>query len=80
MKIETKFNIGDNVYTILDNNIVCHPVTSIQYMSGEVAYTLLIRESETLMDKNKYATFSESSCFKSIDDLADYYKAKFIKS
>ena len=47
MKIETKFNKGDKVWTIENNQIVQFPIQDVQYKYGAVSYELQTHKSQT---------------------------------
>ncbi|WP_286747847.1 hypothetical protein [Roseivirga sp. UBA1976] len=77
MKIETKFNKGDKVWTIENNQIVQFPIQDVQYKYGAVSYELQTHKSQTIgLDKDRSIIRNEKECFGSIQDLADYFISK----
>jgi hypothetical protein len=76
MTIDTKFNIKDVAFFIEGNEIVSFPVYGIEYKRGSVVYSFMKRKSQTLMDNDSILYIEEKSCFRSIDELADFYKSK----
>lgn len=59
MKVETKFNVGDNVYTMYSNRIALFVVESIQVYIGKgdtypsIKYTLSYFDEKTNKDENE---------------------------
>tara|TARA_Y100000588_G_C14170700_1_gene889022 strand:+ start:459 stop:704 length:246 start_codon:yes stop_codon:yes gene_type:complete len=77
MKIETKFNKGDKVWTIENDEIVQFPVQDVQYKYGSVSYELETYKSQTIgLDKDRSIMRNEEECFGSIQDLADHFISK----
>lgn len=79
MTITTKFDKGEKAFIIDENRIVCLPVVSISYNSGTVSYSFRAREALTSLDSDKVIHRDEPHCFKSIDELADFYKVALSK-
>ena len=76
MIIETKFDKGDVVFVIEDDDIISLPVMKVSYEDGVVLYSFLKRKSTTLMDRDIIIHRAQKNCFKSIDELATFYKNK----
>ena len=74
MTITTKFDKGEKAFIIDEDKIVCLPVVSISYNSGTVSYSFKAREALTLLNSDKVIHRDEPHCFKSIDELANYYR------
>lgn len=69
MNIITKYNVGDEVFTIDNDEIVKLPVESIDVKMTKgytrIEYTLLIREGSG-MDEKKVVIRGEESCFSTL--------------
>lgn len=77
MTIQTKYNYNDIIYFIHNNRIVRYPVKQTMYLNGIISYSVLVSESQTLMDRDKYITIDEVNAFSSIDELCNFYKQSF---
>jgi len=64
MKIETKYDVGDTVYTIIDNRIQLVKVSSLNMSSGVIIYNF-----QTVTPQRE-----EKDCFLTLDDMFNYYK------
>lgn len=73
MELESRFNEGDNVVIIYESKLVRVSVKRIAYRYGSFYYTFLLGKALTMMDKDKEIEKKESECFKTIQQLADYY-------
>ena len=78
MLIETKFDIDESVVTIDRDEIIVLTVQSLEYSSvyNSVKYTLLKYKSINFGDKDTTVVKSENECFKSLDELVEYYGSK----
>lgn len=74
MTIETKFNKGETAFIIENNDIVSFPVDGIEYKNGTITYSFIKRKALTLMDKDIVVYRDEKNCYKSIDELSNFYK------
>lgn len=75
MVITTKYNIGDKVFIIHNNEIIKVPITHVEtYNSNIITYTLLLSKALSMMDKDRIEKRSEINCFQSIEELVLYYK------
>lgn len=74
MTIETKFNQGENVFFIENNDIVSFPVDGIEYKNGTITYSFIKSKALTLMDRDNVVYKDEKNCYKSIDELSNFYK------
>jgi hypothetical protein len=74
MKIETKFNIGENAFIIDNDKIISLPINGIEYISKTITYSFRIRTASSLIDKDKIIFREEANCYKSIDELSTFYK------
>jgi hypothetical protein len=82
MTIETRFNKGETVFFIENNAIVSFPVRGIEYRGGHeviqkngtITYSFLTSKAPTSLDKDRIVYKNENECFKSIDELANFYK------
>lgn len=82
MKIETKFNVGEEVFTIENNGIQKFPVKDIQVhvtAFTKIRYALLKSRSVNFGDNDSVTTKDEEECFKSLNDMIEYYNQKIIK-
>lgn len=75
MKIETKFNVGENAVIINDNRIAIFPVHGITYTNRTIHYEFIVSKALSMMDKDKIIYRDEEDCFKSIDELVKYYES-----
>lgn len=70
MEIKTKFDCGDVVYCITDNEIDKRMIDDISYNNDKISYHFY-------MDQLKRSKIIEESlCFKSIGELVEYYVNK----
>jgi hypothetical protein len=76
MKIETKFDKGENAVIINDNKIITLQVYNISYVHNTINYSFMLSKAPTLMDNDKIIYKDEAECFKSIKELAEYYENK----
>lgn len=76
MKVETRFDKGDFVFVIDEDEIVKVPVHAVDVRNGAISYELLKKEGKLLGDKNSYITKSEENCFGTVMDLAFRYGSK----
>jgi hypothetical protein len=77
MKLESKFDINEWVFTIYEGTIIKREVRNINFVNNCFHYELLIKTAGQLLgDKPKILAFEENNIFKSIDELAAYYKQK----
>lgn len=78
MKIETKFDVDENVITIHNDSIVTLPVKSFEYNSiyKSTKYTLLKYKAVNFGDKDGVVVKSEDECFKSLKELTEFYGSK----
>ncbi|MEA5461551.1 hypothetical protein VB796_20965 [Arcicella sp. LKC2W] len=74
MTIETRFNLKEIAFFIHNNDIVSFPVYGIEYKHGRITYSFMERKSQTLMDNDSIIHIEEKRCYKSIDELAEFYK------
>ena len=75
MVINTKFNKGEKA-VIIDNDVIkTLEIIEILYDNYGVKYNLLKSKALSMMDKDIVTTRREDDCFKSIQELADFYKA-----
>lgn len=74
MKIETKFDKGETAFIIENDEIVSFPVNGILYEHGTISYSFIKSKALTLMDKDSIIYRDEKKCFKSIDELTNYYR------
>ena len=74
MTIETLFNKGDKVILIENDKITSFPVKDISYKSGTITYSFVKSKACTSMDEDTIIYRDEKNCFKSIDELANFYK------
>lgn len=72
MTIQTKFDIGDEVFLIEHNKIMKMKIHNIFY-DRKVIYQFLLHKSRTSLDKDVYITRDESTCFKTPEDLVNSY-------
>lgn len=76
MKIETRFEIDEEVILIDSNKIVILSVKDIQYTNKTVKYSFLVSSAVSLLDKDKIIYRDEDECFKSAAELIEYYNIK----
>ncbi len=77
MEIKTRFDIGDTVLIIHDNQIVSCKVNNISYYNGIVTYELLIHKSLTMMDRDITTLREEANVVKEFEELKKHIvKAK----
>jgi hypothetical protein len=69
MEIKTRFDIGDTVLIIHDNQIVSCKVNNISYYNGIVNYELLIHKSLTMMDRDITTLREEANVSKEFEEL-----------
>lgn len=82
MKIKTKFNVGESVTVIHDNEIKSFKVVGIGVIaySPEVVvvdYTLQIVAPDKWGNGGVLAKKVEEQCFRTIEKLAEYYVEKY---
>jgi len=75
MIINTKFDKGEKAVIIDNDAIKTLEIIEILYDNYGVKYNLLKSKALTMMDKDIITTRREDDCFKSIQELADFYKA-----
>ncbi len=75
MVINTKFDKGEKAVIIDNDGIKTLEIIEILYDRYGIKYNLLKSKALTMMDKNQTITRREDDCFKSIQELADFYKA-----
>jgi len=82
MKIETRFNVGDNVVTINYDRITTLQIVAIECYKTKnylnIKYTLLVSKSIDLSSKDLIVVKDERECFESIQEQADFYKTNCI--
>lgn len=76
MKIETKFEIGENVVLINYNKIITLPIKEVEYINRIIRYSFCSSKASSSMDKDIIIYRDEDECFKSIKDLGEYYENK----
>jgi len=80
MKIDTKFNVGDKVVTINYNVITTLEISAIECNKTKnyliIRYILLVSKSIDLSSKDLTVVKDERECFKSVQEIADFYKSK----
>lgn len=77
MIIETKFNKGDKVYVIHNDEIRYMPIRSITATSwGAIVYELIEAKAATSLDSDRLITRSEELCFPALQGIVDYYGKK----
>lgn len=76
MKIETKFEIGENVVLINYDKIITLPVKGIEYSNKTIQYYFSSNKAATTMDKDIIIYRDEDECFKSVKELSEYYESK----
>lgn len=82
MTIETKFNISENVFFILNNKIVSFKIMGIRaeisrnYLTIE--YSFLTSKAATSMDKDCYEYKDEKDVFKSPVDIINSFTEQSI--
>ena len=75
MIINTKFDKGEKAVIIDNDGVKTLEIIEILYDNYGVKYNLLKSKALTMMDKDIITTRREDDCFKSIQELADFYKA-----
>jgi hypothetical protein len=80
MTIQTKYNMGDSLFFIRNNEILKRKIRLINVSIGEfntsIEYEFLVEEKITMLDKDTICVRDEVSCFKTIEELTEYFKAK----
>lgn len=76
MKIQSRFDVGQSVVFIENNEIVSYPVHEIEYVCRTIRYSFLVSKAINMMDKDKRVVRDEKDCFKSVHELANHYKQK----
>lgn len=76
MTITTKFDGGQEVFVIDNNEVKKMPIVSIETRNKDVSYTLLKQKAFSMMDKDVTIVRDEENCFSTIDQLADFYKVE----
>lgn len=74
MIIQTKFEQGENAFIIYGDKIIKCAIDRISYRYKTIYYSFTVSKGATMMDKDKETEREESECFKSIDELANFYK------
>ena len=74
MIIKTKFEIGEKVVLIDNNIIITLPVKEIEYVHRTIFYLFCKSKAATMLDNDIIIQRCESECFKSVDELAEYYE------
>lgn len=75
MKIETKFDVGENAVIINNNRIITIPVHSISYTNKTIHYEFITSKALSMMDRDEIIYRDEEDCFKSINELTKYYES-----
>lgn len=78
MTIETRFNKGQTAFIIENDGIISLPVHGIEFKNWIISYTFLKSKALTMADRDNIIYRDEKDCFKSIDELANFYKTKVI--
>ena len=76
MTITTKFNVGEMVFFIENNEITSCRVSEITYESKRVYYRFITSRAPTTLDRDTVVEKEEKDCFVSIDEMAKHYKEK----
>ncbi len=76
MEIKTRFDFGDKVLIIHDNQIVRCKINDISYFNGRITYQLLISESLTMMDRDITTQREEEDVVKEFEELRKYIVEK----
>lgn len=76
MKIETKFDVNDDVFIIYGQSIASVVVHGITLEKGIIRYAFYPGNSLLIDGSSRVFYRSESECFSSIDELCEYYKSK----
>jgi len=76
MKIETKFEIGENAVLIDCDKIITLPVKGVEYINRTIRYYFCSSKAATNLDKDTIIYRDEDECFKSIKELGEYYETK----
>jgi hypothetical protein len=76
MRIETKFDVGENAVIIDNNIIITIPVYNISYINKTIRYEFMTSKALSMMDKDIIIHRDEKECFKSINELTQYYESK----
>ena len=73
MNIETKFNIGDELYFVYKDEILCEKITSIDItiVDNYVSIDYYFRYNHNRL------RMSDKKIFKTLDELFDHYKKVF---
>jgi len=78
MNINTKFILNDNVFLIYENTIQKTKIEKIEIKlfknDIKIVYTCLV--STRLSKSTNFVEFSEELCFKTIEDLKNYFILK----
>lgn len=75
MIINTKFDKGEKAVIIDNDGIKTLEIIEILHDNYGVKYNLLKSKALSMMDKDIITSRREDDCFKSIQELADFYKA-----
>lgn len=72
MKVETKFNVGDFVWTIHDSRVICFTIKSIEItvFSNNDIWIKYIDNTPYYPNDHSNHKFSEGKCFASKEELA----------
>ena len=76
MTIETKFDKGQKVFLIDNDEIISLPVNGVEYKNGTITYSFIKHKSQTLMDKDTVVYRDEERCFGSIENMVERFKLK----
>lgn len=74
MTINTKFNVGDKVFLIMNDDIVSFPVFKIICYNTLIVYSFKSNPAKSNLDRDEFIERREFHVFASIDDLANFYK------
>jgi hypothetical protein len=83
MKIDLKFTPGDKVFILHKNSICNLEVKQVEFITTKgytsIEYKLLLSESKTLMDDDRFIYKREQEVFATISDLTNYLKEEYEK-
>jgi len=78
MKIETRFNRGDDVVFIHDDKLKRLPVKDVEFVGDKIRYTFVTYEHSGIgMGSDEVSTTYEEDCFGSAAELAEFYENKW---
>lgn len=69
MIIETKYDKGDSVYFIHDDDLYYREIRGIEYLYGTISYRFLLKPAQTTMDQERWVSKEEGKCFGSLQDI-----------